>query len=173
VKRAAPSASRDQTIAALISATLRAGHVVRFRALGSSMVPALWPGDVLVAKPLDGAPPAIGDITLTMSDRGLIVHRLVEQRLRDGETLIVTRGDALATCDPATPASAVVGVVVSRNGQPIRIAQTSRGFFGEALSRLGSSAGLGSTALRLRALAPRLRAAGERAQLRIRRMELA
>ncbi|MGH7880775.1 MAG: S24/S26 family peptidase, partial [Candidatus Binataceae bacterium] len=110
---------RDQAIGELVAEALRAGREVKFRALGSSMIPAVWPGDVLTARPVNTAFPRIGEIALTMSDRGLRAHRVVERRESGQPIVIVTRGDALPASDPIGPASAVLGTIVARNGRPL------------------------------------------------------
>jgi len=159
---------RDQVLGLLAAEALRAGREVKFRALGSSMIPAIWPGDILVAKPAASSCPEVGEIALILNNHGLLAHRVVRRR-EDAQSLsgsqslsIVTRGDALAECDAVVPASAVLGLIVSRNGRRLRGDASASGFC-LTLNRMASCAPvrwvrLKTRGLRLRALrnAPRI-----------------
>jgi hypothetical protein len=147
----ASSAVRDRGIGELVAEALGAGHAVRFRALGSSMTPAIWPGDILVAKPANGSSPKLGEIVLILSDRGLQAHRVVARRAAGQSLSIVTRGDAMPKCDAVVPGSAGLGTVVSRNGRRLRRARPARGFYAVA-DRIVSCAPLRWFRLRSRAL---------------------
>ncbi len=114
--------ARDQAISALVAETLGAGHAMKFRALGSSMIPAIWPGDLLTIKPVGTSFPEIGEVVLTLNERGLQAHRVVERQETAPSTAIVTRGDAMTVCDPVAPTSAVLGLIVARNGRRLRAA---------------------------------------------------
>ncbi|HLV95618.1 MAG TPA: S24/S26 family peptidase [Candidatus Acidoferrales bacterium] len=140
----------------LAAEVLRAGCEVKFRAFGSSMIPSIWPGDLLVAEPADSSFPEPGEVALILTDRGLLAHRVVA-RGEDGlARSIVTRGDALAECDAVFPASAVLGVVVSRNGRRLRPATSARGFYAVVNRIVGRAPirwfRLKTRAIRLRAL---------------------
>ena len=97
----------DQIGCELIADALRAGAETRVRVMGTSMLPALWPGDILVIR-AGAAAPAIGDIVLFLRYRRLFAHRVV----RITESEVITRGDALPDRDPPVRASEVLGVVV-------------------------------------------------------------
>jgi signal peptidase I len=71
------------------------------------MLPALWPGDILVVR-RGSATPATGDIVLFLRYRRLFAHRVV----RTTESELITRGDALPDRDPPMPVAEVLGVVV-------------------------------------------------------------
>lgn len=74
------------------------GFAIVSKTFGKSMRPLLWGGDhCVVAVPLEGAP-AVGDLLLFRwrqagAKQKNVVHRLVEIREKDGETLYITRGD--------------------------------------------------------------------------------
>jgi signal peptidase len=91
----------------LIADALRAGHEARIRVTGTSMLPAIWPGDVLLVRPLGDTHFAKGNIVLFLRDGRLFAHRVVD---RSGDRLI-TRGDAVPDCDPPVSASELLGVV--------------------------------------------------------------
>ncbi len=102
----------------LIAEEFRAGREVRFRVTGSSMVPTVWPGDVIVVRPVDAGPVRPGGLLLFRRDGRLVVHRVVGRSLRENSLQFITRGDAVGRCDFPVPSSDVVGVVraVSRHG---------------------------------------------------------
>jgi signal peptidase I len=107
----------------LIAVSLRAGYDVRVRVAGSSMVPALWPGDELMVRPLGTAEPARGDLLLFVRDGWLCTHRLID-RIDDGDvTRLITCGDAAVTCDPPQSSDQILGSVVLRfrNGHEVPV----------------------------------------------------
>jgi signal peptidase len=131
----------------LVAGSLRAGHEVRVRVAGSSMVPALWPGDELrvralapaesvgrAAVPAMGdaesvgraAVPAMGDLLLFVRDGRLCTHRLVDRLDDAGGSRLITCGDAAIRCDPPIAASEILGTVASitRGGREIPIASS-------------------------------------------------
>jgi len=80
---------------------------VRFRASGTSMLPALRPGDVLdvEACPIDQF--HVGDIVVWLSSAGLVAHRLQSNH----EQIAVTRGDANWQSDTPMPTARLLGRV--------------------------------------------------------------
>jgi signal peptidase I len=107
----------DRAGCELVAGSLRAGHEVRVRVAGSSMVPALWPGDALIVRALELAEPSRGDLLLFVRDGRLCTHRLVDRL----DHALITRGDAAPQCDPPVAASDVLGTVTSivRDGREI------------------------------------------------------
>lgn len=102
---------------------LSRGHSVRFQARGDSMHPIIRDDDHVQVEPHDPAAIEPGDIVLTMSDRGLTLHRVVHL---DGDT-IVTRGDNATAPDPALETSRILGRVayVERDGVQQRLDRLS------------------------------------------------
>ena len=95
----------------LAAEILAAGGTIRLRALGSSMLPTLWPGDLLT---IDGAscPAAVpGDLVLVLVNQRALVHRVRERLERDGLVRWVTRGDAVPQNDPPVWPSELLGRV--------------------------------------------------------------
>ena len=107
----------------LVAGSLRAGHEVRVRVAGSSMVPALWPGDELLVRALPLAEPSRGDLLLFVRDGRLCTHRLVDMLDQAGAARLVTRGDAALQCDPPVAPSEILGRValITRGGRDIPI----------------------------------------------------
>jgi signal peptidase I len=101
----------------LVADVARASGRVQLEVNGFSMVPALWPGDLLTVRnccPYELAP---NSLIVFQQDQQLIVHRLIR---RVGDQ-IVTRGDARRRLDKPVEAGQIVGRVesVMRNGRPV------------------------------------------------------
>lgn len=112
------------TLAAnVIADLLSRGHAVRFQARGDSMHPIIRDEDYLHVEPHDASTITHGDVVLTLSERGLTVHRVVDI---DGE-VIVTRGDNASAPDAALHASRILGRVsyVERDGVQQRMDRLS------------------------------------------------
>ncbi len=91
----------------LIAEALRAGGEAHVRVMGTSMLPALWPGDILIIRSRATAP-STGEIVLFLRYGRLFAHRVV----RTMESELITRGDALPDRDPPVHLSELLGVVV-------------------------------------------------------------
>jgi len=104
-------------IALLRDALDRFGEV-QLRVTGSSMLPAIWPGDVVTIAERHLADVRPGEVAAFARGGRLFVHRVVSI---DGDHL-VTQGDTVPSADaPVSPAD-LLGVVagVSRQGRAVR-----------------------------------------------------
>jgi hypothetical protein len=81
----------------------------RFRATGASMMPVVWPGDVLTVRSCEMTDLQPGQIALFRRSGRLVAHRVIRV---DGDWLI-TRGDSVRHEDSPILKSDVVGQVVS------------------------------------------------------------
>ena len=106
----------------LATEVLRSGGAIRLQALGTSMLPSVWPGDVLSIAPAPGKGVAPGDIVLVVRDGRFFVHRLIEKR--DCEW--ITRGDSLPQNDPPLTGAQVLGRVSLIHQQTGDIVPSSR-----------------------------------------------
>lgn len=112
-----PDATRSSWSAegsALVAETLRTSGCSRLRVRGESMLPALWPGDVVeIARcsPEDVRP---GEIVLALRDGRLFLHRLLASCKPNGFLL---RGDSMPGPDPRFPPGALLGRLVRRVGK--------------------------------------------------------
>jgi hypothetical protein len=150
-----PDKLRTAALAALTAETLRAGAAVRFRAVGTSMIPAIWPGDVLAIKPLNGWLPEVGAIALTFTQGRLRAHRVVERSAGGAAGWLTTRGDALSSSDPTAQAVEILGVVIARNDRPLAASHGMRALINRASCRSPLRwLRLKYSALRLRAFVP-------------------
>jgi peptidase S24-like protein len=90
----------------------RGGHVrVRVRIRGESMLPTLWPGDLVEIESCSLENVRPGEIVLAQHDERLVLHRLVACHRPNGFLL---RGDSVPSPDPVLPPEALLGRLVSR-----------------------------------------------------------
>ncbi len=93
-------------------------RVVRLRAHGESMLPALWPGDVVEIESCSLEDVRPGEIVLARRDGRLFLHRLVRHRFVAPATLdgFLLHGDSVPGPDPLYPPEALLGRLVRRRG---------------------------------------------------------
>jgi hypothetical protein len=89
---------------------------VRLRVHGESMLPTLWPGDVVEIESCSLEHVRPGEIVLALRDGRFFLHRLVERNFAtssqpDGFLL---RGDSVPKPDPPFPPEALVGRLARR-----------------------------------------------------------
>jgi len=102
------AAALSGVTSALAVETLARTGRLRFRANGTSMLPALRPGDELeIVAPASDL--ELGDIVLWRRSGRLFVHRVVAI---DADH-VRTQGDALLHADPLVPAAEVLGRLAS------------------------------------------------------------
>ena len=112
------SASLSPQREALAIEALRHTGRLRLQVRGESMLPALWPGDVveITACSLDGV--RQGQIVLAFREGRFFLHRFLAHREPNG---FLTRGDSMPGPDPMFPADALLGKLmhVVREGQTV------------------------------------------------------
>ncbi len=93
----------------LAAESLRASGHLRLRVRGESMLPTLWPGDVVEvgACSIDEVDP--GEIALALRDGRFFLHRFVARSAMDGFLL---RGDSMPDTDPEFSKGAMIGRLV-------------------------------------------------------------
>jgi len=100
---------------ALVADVLRGSGRLRLRARGEihgeSMLPTLWPGDVVKIESCSLEDVRPGEIVLALREDRLVLHRLVALCEPDGFLL---RGDSVRSLDPLLPAEALLGRLVRR-----------------------------------------------------------
>jgi signal peptidase I len=103
----------------LLAAVVRDTGCARLKVTGLSMLPAIWPGDVLLVRsqPSDQLQP--GQILLYRRNGRLTAHRIIRI---DGDHLL-TRGDCVPALDQPVQANEIVGRVVgiTRNGRAVKL----------------------------------------------------
>jgi signal peptidase len=93
----------------LAAEALDSSGQLRLRATGTSMLPALRPGDMLQFHSYRIESAAVGDIVLFRRADSLVIHRVIAR----SDTGLVTQGDALAAPDPPVSNADVLGTLVS------------------------------------------------------------
>jgi len=117
----APSLTRTAELTALAADSLRGSGRLRLRVRGQSMLPILWPGDVveIASCSVDDVRP--GDIVLVLLGDRFVLHRFLARSQANGFLL---RGDSMPGPDPQFPSEALLGRLVSRSGQNHQQART-------------------------------------------------
>jgi signal peptidase I len=141
---------RDDSRQSLALEVLRKHGEIRIAALGLSMLPTLWPGDILTIRTVSVSECKPEDVVLYERKGRLVIHRIVRHRFARGERFLITRGDAISHEDNPVPAGHLLGRVtaVERGGRSAPVASLSRPTRLAGLV-LGSSARLRSLALRV------------------------
>ncbi len=98
---------------ALLADVLRRGgrlrQAVRLCVYGESMLPALWPGDVVEIASCSLEEVRPGEIVLALRDGRLFLHRFIARRTPHNFQL---RGDSMSASDPPYPSDALLGRLV-------------------------------------------------------------
>lgn len=105
--------TRDQSRNNLAVEVLRKTGVLRLSAFGYSMLPTLYPGDILTIRceTLSAIQP--GDVVLYTRDGRFFLHRNLRSVQRGSETALVTRGDSMPHADDPVIASELLGKAIS------------------------------------------------------------
>jgi len=121
--RSDAEAQRVAACCELVSEVAGRSGEVRLKLNGTSMLPAMWPGDMVVVQRCALAELRPGQIALCRSEGTVTVHR-IKRVFRDH---LIMRGDSLPCFDPPVNESGLVGQVVSifRDDRPISPEQSS------------------------------------------------
>jgi hypothetical protein len=103
------STDRETLGCELAAEVLRSSGRLRLRVSGASMLPAVWPGDVLSVCRRSATQALLGDIILFVRQGRLIAHRVVERTIHQGAPYWITRGDALDHHDPQVSSRELLG----------------------------------------------------------------
>jgi signal peptidase I len=98
---------------ALLAEVLDRFGEVRLRATGTSMLPAIRAGDILVVRRCAIEDFVSGDVVLFRSEQRLFAHRVTRKQPGAGAAVLITKGDALSRCDPPVDSSQVLGRVTA------------------------------------------------------------
>jgi signal peptidase I len=98
---------------------LRSFGTIRLRVTGASMLPAIWPGDVLWISRCSFSEMRVGEIALFVRYGRLFAHRAIAW----SDTHLGTRGDGNPNPDPPVNQAEFLGKVdgVMRAGRMVRI----------------------------------------------------
>jgi signal peptidase I len=84
---------------------------LKLRAAGVSMLPALWPGDLLTVHSHQPEDVERGEIVLYMRRGRFFIHRIVSTNPTDQDAFLVTRGDSMPKNDLPVRRSELLGKV--------------------------------------------------------------
>ena len=121
MRRLEPTSSRFGRITREL---LRQGHGIRFRARGSSMLPFIRDGDILVIRPLGPSGIFAGDVVFfERPGGGLVAHTVLRTAPGNGETMVEVQGDNVGGRAERVASGAVLGRVtgIRRNGRDISL----------------------------------------------------
>ncbi|HKB97773.1 MAG TPA: S24/S26 family peptidase [Terriglobales bacterium] len=128
-RRSRWSAIRSALVADVLrrSARSRVRQLVRAEIHGESMLPALWPGDVIEIEGCSLEDVQIGEIVLAQRDDRLVIHRMVARR---AQNYFLLRGDSVAFPDPPFLSEALLGRLVRRSdgARPLAASALRPGF---------------------------------------------
>ena len=93
----------------LVDEVARTSGQVRLKVTGTSMLPAIWPGDLITVQHCNTAELRLGQIVLYRQEGKLTAHRIHGI----SPSHVITQGDSVPTCDPPVGAHEIVGQVVS------------------------------------------------------------
>jgi signal peptidase I len=128
---------REDPKLGLAAEMLRCRASVRLKALGTSMLPSLWPGDLLTIQGIAHDKVAPGDIVLVARDNRFFVHRLMEKRLVQDCIFWITKGDAMPQNDPPAATSELLGRVAGvRRGNRSFVPSRRVSVFQRVLARM-------------------------------------
>ena len=98
---------------ALGKAAIVAGAPVRLHVSGLSMLPALWPGDLITVRHAATEDLRRGAIVAFARDDRIVVHRIVGQTANSNANLPITRGDSQQEEDLPVLPGELLGIVAS------------------------------------------------------------
>ncbi len=112
--------SGDASKIDLAAEALESFGELSLRVTGSSMLPTIWPGDVLLIRRGGFRTALVGDVVLFKRHRRLFAHRVVSRTANH----LVTQGDGIDARDGPVAASELLGRVhgVVRRGRSVPVA---------------------------------------------------
>lgn len=133
-----PTESREQLKHNLAAEALRTAGKFRLAAFGYSMLPTLWPGEVLTIQVQSLEQVRSSEVVLFSREGRFFIHRVLRKVKMGLETRLITRGDALPWVDATVLPIEFLGKIVSvRRGVreiPVPACSPWRRFMGLALT---------------------------------------
>ena len=105
-----PGSAEEGVKCALFAQIISRCGNAKFKALGTSMLPSIWPGDTLIVQREDATGLVAGDVAVYLRFNRLFAHRVV-RLVNEPVVSLVTRGDAMESDDPPVLAHEIVGRV--------------------------------------------------------------
>ena len=101
--------TRSELEGELFLEVLKSAGQAKLAVTGTSMLPSIWPGDMLEVHRQGMEAILPGDVVLFMRNGGFAAHRVLEKMGELERTLLITRGDALRVPDRARHAGRTAG----------------------------------------------------------------
>jgi signal peptidase I len=119
------AASRQYVQLDLAAEVLRRFGEVQIVEMGRSMIPSIYPGDLLTIRSGEKSAVRCGDIVLHLRAGRFCVHRVTRTWQESGTLMFATWGDAAVQQDPPFDENQLLGRVtaVVRRGKPVEFAQ--------------------------------------------------
>jgi signal peptidase len=90
---------------------LRSAGEARLFVGGGSMLPSIWPGDILEIHRVAAADLAVHDVVVFARENRLVVHRILSLNRERDEVVLITRGDRSHQTDSPVSVSELLGKV--------------------------------------------------------------
>ncbi|HYX69824.1 MAG TPA: S24/S26 family peptidase [Terriglobales bacterium] len=138
----------------LLAETILRHGKARLRVQGTSMLPSLWPGDVLEVARRAPAEIETGAIILYRREQRLFAHRVLKKETRADDGCLVARGDRLSRPDPPVRPEELLGEVIRVERAGKAFAPARRASWAAALLRWVSRVSDAPAGLLLRLASP-------------------
>ena len=104
---------REEGRCGLAAELLQSRGALQLRAMGSSMLPTLWPGDLVIVQSSNFEQVQVGDIVLYVRRSRFCLHRVLRKSNPGSEPFLITRGDSMPKEDFPVQPREVLGVVTA------------------------------------------------------------
>ncbi len=105
--------SQDESKQSMVEDVLRRNNSLRMRVFGQSMLPSIWPGDIVTVEGRPVPQLVVGDIGLFRRNGRFFVHRVRDVFSLNCSLQFEARGDSSTQSDSPFHESEVLGKVVS------------------------------------------------------------
>jgi len=121
----------EQSKRSLATQALQSWGRLKLRVNGASMIPTLWPGDLVTVESQGFDQVEPGQLVLYEREGRFVVHRAIRKAATPEGAVLITRGDCVAKEDAPLPAAALLGTVTQiwrhnsllGRGRPLTIGQ--------------------------------------------------
>ncbi len=117
---------------------LESGISISSKVQGISMLPLLWPNEIVLIEPINNYKIQIGDILLIKKDHRFIAHRLLKKNKTQHKEMLITKGDSNFKEDEPTDLESIYGLIKAvqiKNGEFVEI-KIRKPFLNLILNRL-------------------------------------
>lgn len=114
--------SREHHKHSLAAEVLRSAGTLRLAVRGYSMLPTLWPGDVLAIEGESIDRVQVGDVVLYARADRFYIHRILRKDAKGTGNRLITRGDSMLEADDPVLPEEFLGKVVARESGAGKVA---------------------------------------------------